>query len=209
AVGQSAEAGLGEPHHVAPVLRGVAQVIAGGEGLVAGAREDAHPHVGIVLELVPDLVQLEVSGRMQRVQPLRPVDGDDPDPAALLVRREFVGHDVPLGGVRSDADGTAARHGRCIRSEALTLFTPAATVPTMALLSEASVTTRRWTRVEYDRLVDLGLFDGERLELLDGLLVIREPQKSPHAATVTQAGEALRTAFGAGWHARIQAPVAL
>jgi hypothetical protein len=43
----------------------------------------------------------------------------------------------------------------------------------MALLSEESMTTRRWSRVEYDRLVELGMFDGERLELLDGLLVVR------------------------------------
>jgi Uma2 family endonuclease len=79
----------------------------------------------------------------------------------------------------------------------------------MALLSEASVKTRRWSRAEYDRLVDLGMFDGERLELLDGLLVVREPQKSPHAATVTQAGHVVEAAFGAGWHARVQMPVAL
>ena len=80
----------------------------------------------------------------------------------------------------------------------------------MALLSEASVKTRRWSRAEYERLIDLGMFQpGERLELLDGLLVLREPQKSPHAATVTQAGHVVEAAFGAGWHARIQLPVAL
>jgi hypothetical protein len=37
------------------------------------------------------------------------------------------------------------------------------------------VTTRRWRRAEYDRLVALGMFAGERLELLDGLLAVREP----------------------------------
>ena len=37
--------------------------------------------------------------------------------------------------------------------------------------------TRRWTRVEYDRLIDQGVFQpGERLELLAGQLVLREPQ---------------------------------
>jgi hypothetical protein len=36
---------------------------------------------------------------------------------------------------------------------------------------------RRWKRAEYERLVELGLLaPGERLELLDGLLVDREPQ---------------------------------
>lgn len=74
---------------------------------------------------------------------------------------------------------------------------------------EPYVKTRRWRRVEYERLVDLGVFVGERLELLDGLLVVQEPQGSPHAAIVGHIGQVLRAAFGAGWHARLQAPLAL
>lgn len=74
---------------------------------------------------------------------------------------------------------------------------------------DPSVKTRRWRRVEYDRLVELGIFAGERLELLDGVLVVREPQGSPHAAMVGQVGDVLRVAFGAEWHVRLQAPVAL
>ena len=74
---------------------------------------------------------------------------------------------------------------------------------------DASVKTRRWRRVEYEQLVELGIFTGERLELLDGLLVVREPQGGPHAAMVGQVGEVLRVAFGAEWHVRLQAPVAL
>jgi len=69
--------------------------------------------------------------------------------------------------------------------------------------------TRRWRRVEYDRLVDLGMFEGERLELLDGLLVLREPQGSPHAATVSLIGQVVATAFGSGWHPRLRSPLAL
>ena len=79
----------------------------------------------------------------------------------------------------------------------------------MASVIDPYVTTRRWRRAEYDRLVELGIFAGERLELLDGLLAVRAPQGSSHAATVGQIGEALRSAFGAGWHARLQAPLAL
>ena len=55
----------------------------------------------------------------------------------------------------------------------------------MASALEREATTRRWRRVEYERLVDLGVFVGERLELLDGVLVVREPQGSPHAAIVS------------------------
>lgn len=79
----------------------------------------------------------------------------------------------------------------------------------MASTTERDVTTRRWRRVEYDRLVELGMFHGEHLELLDGLLVVREPQKSYHAATVMHVGHVLELAFGAGWHARLHAPLAL
>jgi Uma2 family endonuclease len=79
----------------------------------------------------------------------------------------------------------------------------------MASALEREVTTRRWRRVEYERLVELGVFVGERLELLDGLLVVREPQDSPHAATVTHIGQVLAMVFGPGWHPRLQAPLAL
>ncbi len=79
----------------------------------------------------------------------------------------------------------------------------------MASVTEPYLKTRRWRRVEYERLVDLGIFAGERLELLDGLLVVREPQGSPHAAIVAQIGQVLAAAFGTGWHPRLHAPLAL
>ncbi|HVQ77535.1 MAG TPA: Uma2 family endonuclease [Candidatus Binatia bacterium] len=62
---------------------------------------------------------------------------------------------------------------------------------------------------EYERLVDLGMFVGERLELLHGLLVVRERQDSSHAAIVGQIGQVLARAFGPGWHPRLHAPLAL
>jgi Uma2 family endonuclease len=79
----------------------------------------------------------------------------------------------------------------------------------MASLAEPYVVTRRWSRAEYDRLVALGMFVGERLELLAGLLVIGEPQGSSHMAIVMHLGELLTAAFGPGWHARLQGPLAL
>lgn len=72
------------------------------------------------------------------------------------------------------------------------------------------VKTRRWTRVEYERLIEHGLFQpGERVELLDGLLVVREPQGSLHAMVVTAVRKALERAFGDGYHVRDEKPVAL
>ncbi|HEV2057313.1 MAG TPA: Uma2 family endonuclease [Methylomirabilota bacterium] len=70
--------------------------------------------------------------------------------------------------------------------------------------------TRRWTRVEYDRLIEKGMFQpGERLELLAGNLVVREPQGDPHTLAVELVNEALRTAFGPEWRVRVQLPIAL
>jgi len=63
--------------------------------------------------------------------------------------------------------------------------------------------------VEYERLVELGLFVGERLELLDGVLVVREPQGSPHAAIVGKVARILDATFGGGWHSRLHSPLAL
>jgi Uma2 family endonuclease len=72
------------------------------------------------------------------------------------------------------------------------------------------VRTRRWSRREYEQLVERGFFRcDERLELLDGLLLVKEPQSSSHMTALRLVEEALRIAFGAGWDVRAQGPVAL
>jgi Uma2 family endonuclease len=77
-------------------------------------------------------------------------------------------------------------------------------------MAASSVRTKHRTRVEYERLVDLGAFrPGERLELVGGALVVREPQGGPHATAVGLAEDALRQVFGAGWTVRAQSPIAL
>ena len=69
---------------------------------------------------------------------------------------------------------------------------------------------RRWTRPEYDRLVECGvLATGESIELLHGLLVVREPQGGRHAMGVRMVEEALRRIFHTGWDVRGQLPIAL
>lgn len=77
-------------------------------------------------------------------------------------------------------------------------------------MSAMRVRTRRWTRLEYERLIDRGIVrEDERLELLGGVLVVKEPQGDPHAVAVDLAVAALRQAFGPGWLVRAHAPVAL
>lgn len=73
---------------------------------------------------------------------------------------------------------------RCLRAGTLTARRPVATVSPMGQLVEPSRRTRRCRRTAYERLIALGAFAGERLELLDGGLVVREPPGSAHAALV-------------------------
>ena len=69
---------------------------------------------------------------------------------------------------------------------------------------------KRWKRVEYERLVDKGVFEpGDRIELIDGLLLVSEPQSSPHYTAIRLVERVLARAFGEGWDVRTQAPIAL
>jgi Uma2 family endonuclease len=76
-------------------------------------------------------------------------------------------------------------------------------------VKQIPLTLRRWTRAEYDRLVDLGVLHGEPVELVGGQLVVAEPQGSFHASALGTAGDALRAVLPQGWLVRIQMPVAL
>lgn len=70
--------------------------------------------------------------------------------------------------------------------------------------------TRRWTRLEYERLIEIGVFSpGEPLELLGGQLIVSEPQGSEHYTAVLLVEEVLRAALGPGWLVRTQGPIAL
>jgi Uma2 family endonuclease len=72
------------------------------------------------------------------------------------------------------------------------------------------VPMKRWKRVEYERLVDRGVFEpGDRIELIDGLLLVSEPQSSPHYTAIQLVERVLSRAFGEGWTVRTQAPIAL
>ena len=73
-----------------------------------------------------------------------------------------------------------------------------------------TVQVRRWTRQEYDKMVECGIFPpGERVELIDGEIIEMSPQKSGHATAIRLTEEALRLAFGAGYDVRVQMPLAL
>ena len=68
----------------------------------------------------------------------------------------------------------------------------------------------RMPRSRYDRLVEVGLLGKQdRIELLDGLLVVREPQGQRHATAVGLVRAALEKAFDRAYHLREEKPIAL
>src|SRR5256884_7178976 len=76
-------------------------------------------------------------------------------------------------------------------------------------MRQTPLTLRRWKRVEYERLVDLGVFEGDPIELIGGQLIVAEPKGSPHATAVGMANDALRAVLPPGWIVRVQDPLAL
>ena len=76
-------------------------------------------------------------------------------------------------------------------------------------MMQAPLTLRRWRRAEYARLADLGVFQGEPIELIGGQLVVAEPQHPYHASAITAAEYALRAVLPPGWLVRTLLPVSL
>lgn len=76
-------------------------------------------------------------------------------------------------------------------------------------MGQPPLTVRRWTRAEYDHLVDLGVFRADPVELIGGQLIVAEPQNSAHATALGAADDALRAALPPGFIVRAQMPLAL
>jgi Uma2 family endonuclease len=76
-------------------------------------------------------------------------------------------------------------------------------------MTQRPLTVRRWSRAEYGQLIDLGLLNGDPVELLGGQLVVAEPQGTRHATAIGVVGAVLNAALPRGWVVRMQAPIAL
>lgn len=66
---------------------------------------------------------------------------------------------------------------------------------------------RRWTRAEYQRLADLGFFNDQRVELLEGEIVPMSPQNEPHVIAADKVAETLRSICPKGTWVRTSAPL--
>jgi Uma2 family endonuclease len=71
------------------------------------------------------------------------------------------------------------------------------------------VEPRRWTKEEYYRLGDLGVFQDQRVELIEGHLVLHSPQSALHADTLDVVDEVLSNLFKPGYRVRCQLPIDL
>jgi Uma2 family endonuclease len=67
----------------------------------------------------------------------------------------------------------------------------------------------RWTVQKYDRATAMGLFDRQRVELIEGRIIRMPPQMEPHAAAICLGAAALAKAFGQAYFIRNQLPIHL
>lgn len=75
-------------------------------------------------------------------------------------------------------------------------------------MSAAAPHLRLWTREEYYKMAELGVFKpGERVELIGGKIVEMAPQYSPHATALLLAQDELRAVLTAGYVVRTQLPL--
>jgi Uma2 family endonuclease len=76
-------------------------------------------------------------------------------------------------------------------------------------VAQRPLTRRRWRRAEYDRLVELGVFEQDPIELLGGQLIVAEPQSAYHAGRIRAIDYRLRAVLPRGWVVSVQSPVSL
>jgi Uma2 family endonuclease len=77
----------------------------------------------------------------------------------------------------------------------------------MAVPQLVRPTPRRFTRAEYDRLIELGFFRNERLELIHGTLLDMPPSGPPHATVVSRLNRLLVPPLLDRAEVRIQQPI--
>jgi Uma2 family endonuclease len=66
-----------------------------------------------------------------------------------------------------------------------------------------------WTVDQFHYLGDLGMFEGRRAWLVDGVIVEEGPMNPPHAIAATKTEDAIRDAFGKAHHVRVAKPLVL
>ena len=68
---------------------------------------------------------------------------------------------------------------------------------------------RLWTKDEYHQMAEMGLFHGQRVELLEGEVLVMSPMRPPHARRIHVVAQVLSAAFGDQVGVRQQLPLDL
>jgi Uma2 family endonuclease len=72
------------------------------------------------------------------------------------------------------------------------------------------IRTRRFSRAEYEKMIELGIFQpDEAIELIDGELMVAEPQGAAHYTAIQKTARAFMAVFESGWTVRTQGPLGL
>jgi Uma2 family endonuclease len=83
------------------------------------------------------------------------------------------------------------------------------TMPTLTRVPAGPPRNMTWTVEQFHYLGDLGMFEGRRAMLIEGVIVEEGTMNPPHSIALELAEEAIRRSFGAGWRFRIQMPLVL
>lgn len=80
----------------------------------------------------------------------------------------------------------------------------------MQTLEDSSARIHRWTRQQYEQMVDAGvLTEDDPVELIDGQIVLMSPQNSRHATVATLCQQALESICSDETFVRMQSPLAV
>jgi Uma2 family endonuclease len=67
----------------------------------------------------------------------------------------------------------------------------------------------RWTKEQYHKMGEMGLFEGRRVELIEGEIIEMAPMLSPHWVTVGLTADEMRRIFHSGYIVSEQRPISL
>ncbi|MFO0697911.1 MAG: Uma2 family endonuclease [Nitrospira sp.] len=75
-------------------------------------------------------------------------------------------------------------------------------------MAAPAVQPKRWTRREYDRMAEVGIFGpDDRVQLIEGDIVTMTPQNSTHASAIGKTQRVLERLFGTTVWVRVQMPL--
>lgn len=78
-----------------------------------------------------------------------------------------------------------------------------------ALITSEAPQPFTWSVDQFQQLGDLGIFDHQRVELIEGQVLQMSPMRAKHTTAVALVEKALLRAFGAGFYVRQQSPLPL